>query len=69
MTRALLKSLLDHEFYQENRPRLRESIFSSDDAEAYRLIAKGHEKYQEINGERFPFDDIQVLQEMLQIIS
>lgn len=46
MTRALLKSLLEHDFYQDNRPRLRESIFSSDDAEAYRLIAKGHEKYQ-----------------------
>jgi replicative DNA helicase len=46
MTRALLKSLLNHDFYQANRPRLRESIFASDDAQAYRLIAKGHERYQ-----------------------
>ena len=46
MTRALLKSLLSHDFYKDNRPRLRESIFSHDDAEAYRLIAKGHEKYE-----------------------
>lgn len=31
------------------------------------IAGKGHEKYQEINGERFPFDDMQTLKEMLQI--
>jgi UDP-N-acetylmuramoyl-L-alanyl-D-glutamate--2,6-diaminopimelate ligase len=29
------------------------------------IAGKGHEKYQEINGERFPFDDIKVLKENL----
>ena len=31
------------------------------------IAGKGHEKYQEINGERFPFDDLETLKEMLQI--
>jgi UDP-N-acetylmuramoyl-L-alanyl-D-glutamate--2,6-diaminopimelate ligase len=29
------------------------------------VAGKGHEKYQEINGERFPFDDFETLQETL----
>ena len=29
------------------------------------VAGKGHEKYQEINGQRFPFDDKQVLAEAL----
>ena len=32
------------------------------------VAGKGHEKYQEINGERFPFDDLEILKEMLEII-
>ena len=31
------------------------------------LAGKGHEKYQEINGEKFPFDDKKILQETLQV--
>lgn len=29
------------------------------------VAGKGHEKYQEINGEKFPFDDLEVLREAL----
>jgi len=29
------------------------------------VAGKGHEKYQEINGERFPFDDLEILKETL----
>lgn len=29
------------------------------------IAGKGHEKYQEISGQRFPFDDMQILKEML----
>jgi len=33
------------------------------------VAGKGHEKYQEIKGERFPFDDVEVLREMFEMIS
>ena len=29
------------------------------------IAGKGHEKYQEIKGERFPFDDMKILKETL----
>lgn len=32
------------------------------------VVGKGHEKYQEINGEKFPFDDKQVLSENMELI-
>ena len=32
------------------------------------VAGKGHEKYQEINGEKFPFDDIEELKQSLNII-
>jgi UDP-N-acetylmuramoyl-L-alanyl-D-glutamate--2,6-diaminopimelate ligase len=31
------------------------------------VAGKGHEKYQEINGEKFPFDDIEVVNEMFEM--
>ena len=32
------------------------------------VAGKGHENYQEINGERFPFDDLEILSETLKIL-
>lgn len=32
------------------------------------VAGKGHEKYQEVKGERFPFDDMQVVSETLKIL-
>ena len=32
------------------------------------VAGKGHEKYQEIKGKRFPFDDMQELKKSLNII-
>jgi UDP-N-acetylmuramoyl-L-alanyl-D-glutamate--2,6-diaminopimelate ligase len=29
------------------------------------IAGKGHEKYQEIKGEKFPFDDKEILNEIL----
>ena len=35
------------------------------DGDIILIVGKGHEKYQEINGERFPFDDLQVVKKIL----
>jgi UDP-N-acetylmuramoyl-L-alanyl-D-glutamate--2,6-diaminopimelate ligase len=32
------------------------------------IAGKGHEKYQEIKGVKYPFDDKQVLQEMIALL-
>ena len=32
------------------------------------LAGKGHEDYQEIQGERYPFDDVKVLSETFQLL-
>lgn len=37
----------------------------ADEGDIILVAGKGHEKYQEINGEKFPFDDMQLLKEML----
>ena len=35
----------------------------AEDGDIVLIAGKGHEKYQEINGERFPFDDMAILKE------
>ena len=32
------------------------------------IAGKGHEKYQEIKGERFPFDDMEIVGETLKML-
>lgn len=44
---------------------IRTACSLADDGDIILVAGKGHEKYQEINGEKFPFDDMQILTEML----
>lgn len=39
------------------------------DEDIIALVGKGHEKYQEINGEKFPFDDKVYLKEFMELIT
>ena len=40
----------------------------ADDGDIILVAGKGHEKYQEINGEKFPFDDIKILSETFELM-
>jgi UDP-N-acetylmuramoyl-L-alanyl-D-glutamate--2,6-diaminopimelate ligase len=40
----------------------------AEDGDIILVAGKGHEKYQEINGEKFPFDDMQILSETFDIM-
>ena len=41
----------------------------ADEGDIVLIAGKGHEKYQEVNGERLPFDDMEVLNEMLNLLN
>lgn len=45
MDRALIKTILNHEFYAENKVKLRSSIFSQDEAALYEIVALAHDQY------------------------
>lgn len=50
----------------DRREAIRTAVMMAGRKDIVLVAGKGHEKYQEIKGERFPFDDKQVLQEALQ---
>ena len=52
----------------DRRQAIRTAIKLADEGDVILLAGKGHEKYQEINGEKFPFDDISILKEELEKI-
>lgn len=49
----------------DRREAIRTAVMMAGREDIVLVAGKGHEKYQEINGERFPFDDKQVLLEAL----
>lgn len=50
MDKALLKTLLSSEFYQANKTKIRQSLFTGNNAEVYKTIAQAQDKYdQDVN--------------------
>ncbi len=49
----------------DRRQAIREAIAAGNSQDVVLVAGKGHEDYQEIDGERLPFDDRQVVAEML----
>lgn len=43
---AMIKSLLDHEFFEETRGKLRASLFGEEVRELYDILEQAHDKYQ-----------------------
>jgi len=53
-------------FKIENRKEaIKEAVMLAESGDIVLILGKGHEKYQEIKGEKFPFDDYEVLQNIL----
>ena len=50
----------------ERREAIRHAIMDAHPGDVVVIAGKGHENYQEIHGERFPFDDREVASEILQ---
>ena len=50
----------------ERREAIRHAIMDAHPGDVVVIAGKGHENYQEIRGERFPFDDREVASKILQ---
>lgn len=47
MDKALLKTILSSEFYQANKTKMRQSLFTGNNAEVYKIIAQAQDKYDQ----------------------
>ena len=47
MDQALLKTLLSSEFYQSNKTKMRQSLFTGHNAEVFKTIAQAQDKYEQ----------------------
>jgi UDP-N-acetylmuramoyl-L-alanyl-D-glutamate--2,6-diaminopimelate ligase len=52
----------------DRKEAIKTAVALSEKKDIILLAGKGHEKYQEINGVRYPFDDKQVLNEMFELL-
>jgi UDP-N-acetylmuramoyl-L-alanyl-D-glutamate--2,6-diaminopimelate ligase len=50
----------------ERREAIQHAILDANPGDVVVIAGKGHEDYQEIHGERFPFDDREIASEILQ---
>ncbi len=62
---------LDFPFHiqPDRRSAIREAIYSCREGDCLIIAGKGHESYQEINGVRYPFDDMKVAEEICSELS
>jgi len=49
----------------DRREAIRTGVMIANEGDIILVAGKGHEKYQEINGQRYPFDDKKLLAEAL----
>ena len=63
----IIKHLKDCNYFDigSRSKAIKEAVTKADPNEIILVAGKGHEKYQEIKGERFPFDDMAILKEHL----
>jgi len=53
---------------EDRKEAIKTAVALAEQKDIILVAGKGHEDYQEINGERFPFDDRKILKEMLNLI-
>jgi UDP-N-acetylmuramoyl-L-alanyl-D-glutamate--2,6-diaminopimelate ligase len=51
---------------QDRKEAIRTACHLAKSGDIILLAGKGHEKYQEINGVKFPFDDKQIFSEIME---
>jgi UDP-N-acetylmuramoyl-L-alanyl-D-glutamate--2,6-diaminopimelate ligase len=44
---------------------IKTAVLMAEEGDVVLVAGKGHEKYQEINGEKFPFDDKKILEAIM----
>ena len=49
----------------DRREAIRRALSMADSGDIVAILGKGHERYQEVKGQRFPFDDVAVAAELL----
>ena len=66
MWEGVPKEMQDHVLrITDRREAIRTGVLMAKAGDIMLVAGKGHEKYQEINGHRYPFDDKKVLAEAL----
>ena len=55
-----IRKVISHD---DRREAIKLGVTLCSEGDILLIAGKGHEKYQEINGERFPFDDMAILKE------
>lgn len=69
MRRGLLEADMARVFVNaDRREAIRQAVGLAGPGDVVLVAGKGHENYQEVRGERHPFDDVEVLKETLELL-